>query len=137
MDEALSDEMDDSEDGEEQDSDELRWNESFDDVEVQCFRQHVEPTRRLPQSATVLDHFLVLFTPVFLETITDNTKSYAIETDLDREEMRGDFSPTFVPEMKALLGVIILMGIIKLPKISLYWSKDERFYHPAVVRVFS
>ena len=41
VDKTLSDEMD-SEDGEEQeDSDELRWNESFDDVEVQCFRQHV------------------------------------------------------------------------------------------------
>ena len=91
-----SDEMEDSEDGEEQDSDELRWNEGFDDVEVQCFRQHVGPTRRLPQSASVLDYFLVLFTPGLLETITDNTNRYAIETDLDRGEMRGDFAPTFV-----------------------------------------
>lgn len=57
VDKTLSDEMDDSEDGEEQDSDGLRWNESFDDVEVQYFRQHVGPTKRLPQSASVLDYF--------------------------------------------------------------------------------
>ena len=74
---------------------------------------------------------------MLLETITDNTNRYAIETDLNREEMRGDFSPTFVSELKELLGVVILMGIIKLPKISLYWSKDEHFYQPAVAKVFS
>lgn len=137
VDETLSDEMDDSDDGEEQDSDELRWNESFDDEQVQCFNQHVGPTRRLPQIASVLDYFLVLFIPALLETITDNTNRYAIETDLDSEEMRGDISRTFVAEIKALLGVVILMGIIQLPKISLYWSKDERFYQPAVAKVFS
>ena len=49
--------------------------------------------------------------------------------------MRGDFAPTFVAEMKALLGVVILMGIIKLPSISLYWSKDEWFYQPAIAKV--
>ena len=67
VDDTLSDEMDDSEDGEAQDSDELRWSESFDDVEAQCFRQHVGPTRRLPQSASVLDYFLVLLHQRFLK----------------------------------------------------------------------
>ena len=137
MDKTLSDEMDDSEDGEEQDSDGLRWNESFDDVEVQCFNQHVGPTRRLPQSTSVLDYFLVLFPLVLLETITDNTNRYAIGTDLDREEIRGDFARTFVAEMKALLAVVILMGIIKLLKISLYLLKDEWFYQPAVAKLLS
>ena len=42
--------------------------------------------------------------------------------------MRDNFYPTHNAEIKVYLGVVVLMGIIKMPKIANYWSTDEQFY---------
>ncbi|KAL9976924.1 hypothetical protein ACROYT_G014267 [Oculina patagonica] len=120
----------------EESNDELEWNESPDDVEVPAFTQRVGPTRAMPRNSSILDYFLLLFTTELLQLIVDNTNKYAFDTDLDGE-MLGDFAPTSLNELKAFLGVVILIGIVKLPKISDYWSTDERFYQPGVAKVFS
>ena len=39
-------------------------------------------------------------------------------------------------EIKAFIGVVILMGIVKLPKISNYWATDEGFYQLSIAKVF-
>ena len=131
------DEEDETSDEDEELMDDLAWDESTDDVDVPEFTQPVGPTRTMPPNSSVLDYFLLLFTTELLQIIVDNTNAYAAEVDLDREEMRGDFPPTSIDEMKAFLGVVILMGIVKLPKIALYWSTDTRFYQPSIAKVFS
>lgn len=128
---------DEGSDGEDQESQEIEWNDSPDDVELLRFTQRVGPTRAMPQNSSVLDYFLLLFTMELLQLKADNMNAFATVIDLDREEMRGDFAYTFVNEIKALLGVVILMGIVKLPKLFDYWSTDERFYQPSIAKVFS
>ena len=100
------------------------------------FSQRVGPAREMPRNSSVLDYFLVLFMTELLQLIATNTTLYAAEIDIDREEMRGDFYLASLDEIKAFIGVVILMGIVKLPKISNYWATDERFYQPSIAKVF-
>ena len=97
------------------------------------FTQPIGPTRTMPPNSSVLDYFLLLFTPELFRIIVNNTNAYAAEINLDCKEMRGDIPPTTIE----LLGVVILMGIVNLPKTALYWSTDPRFYQPSIAKVFS
>ena len=101
----------------------------MDKVNVLNFSEGVGPIRTLPRNSPPLDYFLQL--------IANNTSKYAPKVKLDRQEMRGDSIPTLLDEIKAFSGVIILMRIIKLPKIAHYWSTDEQFYQPSIAKVLS
>ena len=67
----------------------------------------------------------------------NNTNNYATETILDSEDMRENWLHTNAEEMMAFLGVVVFMGIVKLPKVSMYFSADPRIYQVAVASVFS
>nr|XP_054750234.1 piggyBac transposable element-derived protein 4-like [Lytechinus pictus] len=49
--------------------------------------------------------------------------------DADRASAWHDH-PTTVPEMKAFLGLVLLMGVVRCPRYHLHWSTMEMFYHP-------
>ena len=46
------------------------------------------------------------------------------------------WTPTSSEEIMAFLGIVILMGIMKLPSTQLYWSRDERLHQRGVTRIF-
>ena len=71
---------------------ELEWSESPDNIGVTAFTQRVGPTRAMPRNSFILDYFLLLFTTELLQLIVDNTNLYAMEIDLNRDEMLGDFA---------------------------------------------
>ena len=46
------------------------------------------------------------------------------------------WTPTSSEEIMAFLGIVILMGIVKLPSTQLYWSRDERLHQRGVTKIF-
>lgn len=42
-----------------------------------------------------------------------------------------------VDELKAFLGILIIMDFNKLPSICIYWSADENFYNPRIANVMT
>lgn len=78
---------------------------------------------------TPADFYDFLVPDEIFEMVADCTNSYAIkkivETDTASKSARvREWKPTCTAEMKNFFGLIIYMGIVKLPKISDYWSQD-------------
>ena len=88
----------------------------------------------MPQDAECIDYFKWYFTDEVIDIIYKETNRYAqqyIETngaDLRPKSIVHNWKPTDASEMKAFIGLCILMGIISKPRISMYWSTDS-FYH--------
>ena len=115
----------------------IAWsNDDDSEVEVPAFREQVGPSVQLPRTAA-LDYLKLLFTADLITTIVNNTNNYATETILDSEDMRENWLPTNAEEIMAFLGVVIFMGIVKLLKVSMYFSADPRIHQVAVASVFS
>ena len=111
----------------------IAWsNDDDSEVEVPAFTEQVGLSVQLPRTATALDYFKLLFTADLITTIVNNTNNYATETILDSEDMRENWLHTNAEEMMAFLGVVVFMGIVKLPKVSMYFSADPRIYQVAV-----
>lgn len=63
-----------------------------------------------------LEYFKSYFTDELFEKFAMHTNEYATQQN------RSSFTPTNSSEMKILFGLHIMMGWIKLPRVSLYWS---------------
>lgn len=75
------------------------------------------------------DFYHLLVTDEIFEMTADYTNSFAVKkmtgTDLATKSARiRQWTATSGPEIKRFFGLIIFMGVVKLPKISDYWSKD-------------
>lgn len=42
-----------------------------------------------------------------------------------------------VPELKVVIGVLIIMGMNVLPSMRLYWSEDDNFHHSKIAHIMS
>lgn len=42
-----------------------------------------------------------------------------------------------VPELKAVIGVLIIMGMNVLPSMRLYWSEDDNFHHSKICYIMT
>ena len=73
-----------------------------------------------------------LFDIIYKET-NRYAQQYIPQMDLDLrpKSIVHSWTPTDAKEIKAFLGLCILMGIISKPRISMYWSTDS-FYHTPV-----
>ena len=75
------------------------------------------PTTSLPFDAKPVDYFLQLFPQSLFEKIKVETERYA--------HQKGKLSfQTSVEEMRAYLGMLFLMGVVRLPGYRHYWSKN-------------
>ena len=100
--------------------DSLVWTTNLSAVMVRPFTKHVGPTLPIPRSP--LEIFLLIFTTTILQSIVD-------QTNLCASQCMGASFDTWqqvtIHEMKAYMGFMILMGIIKPIPISDYWKRDE------------
>ena len=79
-----------------------------------------------------MDYFELLFKTEMFDKIVNHTNNYAV---FKRDEIRTKtndpeyadprWSNTSVPEMRALFGINILMGVSTLLQYHLYWHKDK------------
>lgn len=109
------------------------WNSDGSNVDVPEFTEHVGPTRRLPRDATPLSSSCCC-----LQLITRYTNKNALDLILAHPQMNGaeEWTQTTAEEIMAFLGIVILMGVVKLPATHMYWSLDERLNQAGVVKIF-
>nr|XP_022290105.1 piggyBac transposable element-derived protein 4-like [Crassostrea virginica] len=88
-------------------------------MEVPEFIEPTGPTHHLPSDATPLQYFLLMFPLTLIQVIVENTNLYA------RQSGAQGWVDTTIGEMKAFLGLQILMGIVQLPRYTMYWSSDK------------
>nr|XP_039264882.1 piggyBac transposable element-derived protein 4-like [Styela clava] len=93
-----------------------------------CGRRGVS-SRRLNSSSSVLDCFTQFFNATVIELIVEMTnlnatrKLHAESVNSDTEEKA--WKAIDAEEMHAFLGLVILMGIIRLPTLDMYWQKKN------------
>ena len=69
--------------------------------------------------------------------VVDNTNILPVENFLDTVEPVKMWNQTNYEDICAFLGVIILMGIIKLPRIAIYFARDARLHKTSATSVFT
>lgn len=95
------------------------WSEVVEDIDVPEFVESSGPTYQLPFDANPLQFFMVIFPLALVQIIVDNTNLYAAQS------VDQGWVDTTIDEMKAFLGLQILMGIIQLPRYTMYWSSNK------------
>lgn len=80
-----------------------------------------------------IDFYSLLVPDDVFEQIVQDTNQFAINTITQRNVSKAarirNWSPTNVQEMKRFFALIMFMGLVRLPKLSDYWSKDEIIGH--------
>ena len=75
---------------------------------------------------TVEDFYTLFVTDEMFEHISEQTNLYAAQSKIVCRR-NNKWTPTNKNEIKRLFGLIIWMGMVKLPSLRLYWSKDKLF----------
>ncbi len=87
-----------------------------------------------PRSPTPVEVFKLFFTTTLLQYIVEQTNLYAFQCM--GEELYQTWEKVTVIEVEAFMGFMILMGIVKLPSLSDFWSKDPtNHYSPIAERM--
>ena len=101
---------------------------------IQPFEELPGPVHQLPADATPLDFFSLLWAPSFFQLLAEETNRYASQRLVQRPDNK--WHPTTPEEIKAFLGVNIIMGIDQKPAIPHYWSTDPYLGNPGIQSVF-
>ena len=112
----------------------VEWSESLGHIQVQPFTETPGPVHQLGANATPLDFFGLCWDPSFFDLLADETNQYAQLKQVSKPDTK--WYQTTPEEMKAFIGVNILMGIDQKPEIASYWSTDEFLGNVAIQRVF-
>ena len=90
---------------------------------------------RLPDNPTPLDFFLAFVGNDFLEQIVNETIHCTRQKLADSSARLAKFQP--VTEIKAFIVVSIFMGMVRLPSLNSYWSRDDFFGNVGIKKVMS
>ncbi|XP_066512564.1 piggyBac transposable element-derived protein 4-like [Hoplias malabaricus] len=100
------------------------WGEPDQVISIEPFTADSGPQHSLGDDADTLDYFRLLFPDSLFEHMVEQTNNYALYRQ--RRSGRSDphWHPTDVREMRAYVGLNILMGINQLPDYGMYWASD-------------
>ena len=127
-----SDDVDDTSDDESDANDDpanLQFTDQLTDVVLRPFVEFSGVRHRLDvDSASEKDYFDILFTQNLMNTLVMETNRYAdrgINNQMNIAQPDTAWVPVTVEEVRAYLGMVLLMGIHKLPRLRYYWSADS------------
>ena len=114
------------------------WSDAFLHYPLMEFEDESGPNVAIPDDANALTYFQLYWSDDVIDLLVKNTNAYA-------EHIRGpnpssscrEWYPTTRPEMKAFLGVTLLMGLLKLPRLEDYWQKSFSYLKTQIPVVFS
>jgi hypothetical protein len=101
------------------------------------FTQSPGPNHALPLDSNVLDYFLLLVRPGIFQSMVIETNRYAEQCQLAAGRQDNNWVPTTESEMRAYIGMNVVMGIHVLPELHHYWASDDFLGVPAVNRVMT
>ena len=102
------------------------WNNVFTPRNLPNFTGHAGVQVRrgtLPQNLRAIDIFQLFFTVEVWELLVAMTNKYA------KSKITQGWKETDVAEMKAFFGLILAMGLLRLPKMKDYWQKTNWVLH--------
>ncbi|KAL9967433.1 hypothetical protein ACROYT_G025655 [Oculina patagonica] len=119
----------------------IDWSDQYTPTQIPDFGEpHPGPTRRFPNVNTTRerDFFDLLFTDNIWELLVQETnKYYQQQKAADPNKHKRPWALVTRDEMEAFMGIIILMGIVKLPRFEMYWSQDKLIYQEGIANVMS
>ena len=98
----------------------------------------------LPAVQTALGFVLLFFRVEVLQHIVEQTNLYTSQENADKEEKDPDWfnedgkaNKLSIEELKAFLGVQVMMRIVQPPMLHSYWNEKEPFlYQAEIAKVF-
>lgn len=96
------------------------WSENLEEVEIPDLDEDSGPVYMLPLNATPLQFFNLFFENTFVDHIVDQTNLYAQQSGANPRY----WEPTTANEIRAFIGIHILMGVMQLVCYRLNWSVD-------------
>lgn len=119
----------------------IDWSDQYSPVQIPDFGEpHPGPTRRFPNvnTARERDFFDLLFTNDIWEILVQETNRYYDQQKAtDPGKHKRPWAPVTRDEMEAFIGMIILMGIVKLPRFEMYWSQDKLIHQESIANIMS
>lgn len=100
------------------------WGEPDQVISIEPFSAVSGPQHSLGDDADTRDYFRLLFPDSFFEHMVEQTNSYALYRQRRSGKSDPHWHPTDLREMKAYIGLNILMGINQLPDADMYWASD-------------
>lgn len=93
------------------------------------------PHIRHMTNMTFAECFALFVSEDVLELIVNATNNFALlyitkTPEATRYARIRKWSPTNIIEIRKFLGLIVFMGLVKLPKLADYWSRDVMIGHP-------
>ena len=110
--------------------DDVVWTDELHAITVQHFSEQVGP--KIPIPSDPLQVFMLFFTTSVLQIIVDQTNLYALQC-MGQEDY-GRWTQVTLEEIQAYFGLMILMGIVKLPALADYWKSSEIFHYSPIAR---
>ncbi|CAK1590989.1 unnamed protein product [Parnassius mnemosyne] len=90
------------------------------------FTNSIQPQSTYSHKTQPIDVFQNFFPEYLVQVLVEQTNRYAVQNK------SNNFTPVLSEEMKAYLGILIMIGLNPLPDMELYWSNDP-FYNNAEI----
>ncbi|KAK3107672.1 hypothetical protein FSP39_019607 [Pinctada imbricata] len=103
-----------------------QWTDRLRRFTIEDFNGTPGPTTILPSDANEIDFFNLLFPSELLEKIAEETNRYA-ESEQEKKGQDPKWRATTAQEIRAYIGIQIVMGIIVAPNQDMYFSNDSLF----------
>lgn len=100
------------------------WGEPDQVISIEAFTADSGPQHSLGDDADTLDYFRLLFPDSLFEHMVEQTNNYALYRQRRSGRSDAHWHPTDVREMRAYVGLNVLMGINQLPDYGMYWASD-------------
>ncbi|KAF7687411.1 hypothetical protein HF521_014639, partial [Silurus meridionalis] len=100
------------------------WGEPDQVISIEPFTAVSGPQHSLGDDADTLDYFRLLFPDSLFEHMVEQTNNYALYRQRRSGRSDAHWHPTDVREMRAYVGLNVLMGINQLPDYGMYWASD-------------
>ncbi len=100
------------------------WGEPDQVISIEPFTTDSGPQHSLGDDADTLDYFRLLFPDSLFEHMVEQTNNYALYRQKRSGRSDALWHPTDIREMRAYVGLNILMGINQLPDYGMYWASD-------------
>jgi len=112
------------------------WNSTFQNIQPLHFVEVPGPSRTVHRCQTVLDFFMLFFTTVVWNLLVVQTNLYYSQRIADKPSSM-EWADVTVEEMMAFIGLVIAMGVVRLPEIDDYWATDPILQHPWFASIMS
>ena len=114
---------------------ELEWSRTYNLPADRPFvEQSPGPTQRYPADTRAGAFFDQMFTDEIWDMLVTETNRYHDQQAASEpNKHKRKWDPVTKDRMKAFIGIMIHMGIVKLPRMTMYWSTDNLVYQGSTV----